>query len=251
MAPSLNDAGRMTPAGRMVTVATRPARWPLILVAAALLATAFGLWHWQQAGPSTVAGFELTGLRGPGCVELAVLVDNSGSMTSAAAARAAAVQQIQGWAPSQGVLRSNDEILVIDWADNAQLTFPITPISAINHVVRAPVDASVVGSGTDVEPALNMLMAQPHHGCAITVLSISDGLISPVPDPMGLQSRLAAAGVHRITLLNPSSTNAPAEWVAMADSDTSVSISDTDPDGLAIAIGEQIAAATGQTLNPR
>lgn len=224
------------------TIARLTAVLAVLLGLAGLLA-----WLLWPQSPTQLAQMKLVGTRGPGCVELVVLADNSGSMTQYASQRAAAVSQLQAWSVTN--LRTDDRFALIDWANDAQLSLPADSMSAPRS--QLPADPAVIGSGSTIGPALAMVGAMPKTACRISLLVISDGLIVDTADPEATRVALAAAGVQNVVLFNPAADSAPAEWTRMVPYSRTVPIDITRPDSLALTLGQAVADATGQRLESR
>lgn len=212
-----------------------------LLLALALLASLLWLLFFRPHGLATT---ELVGDRGPGCAELVVLRDRSGSMDAYIGEQTTAVEQLIAWSSKN--LRPDDRIAVIDWADRAQVSLGSTPLHP--NLVPAQVDSSLIGGGTLLAPALTEVQNLGHSQCATHLLVISDGGIADTHAAATLARSLTRDRVKTVTLLNPVGPVIPAEWSGVFPETRVEAITIDDPDVIALAIGRAVSSITGQQL---
>ena len=223
-----------------------------IVALAALLggALAGGLLLAIPRSPGALDDVVLAGSRPPGCVNLVVADDFSGSMTSFTQQRAAAEQALVRWAAKN--LQHDDRITLVAWAGTSTLVLPSTEVGALDPNRIAPVDLSGLGDGTMVQPMLDLVTSMPGTGCRIALMVISDSIIGDgTGDPDRLWHQLGAADVQSVSLLNPSGAVQSPEWQAMLPFTRVVAVDQSDPQDLSLALGGEVAAAIGQVLEVR
>jgi hypothetical protein len=212
------------------------------LALAALVGVAALWWFFGPFG--SLQNVVLAGDRGPGCVRIVEVVDESGSMQQYAPQRAVATSELQQWVSTN--LRGSDELAVIEFADHTQVTR--RPASIQDRTPPAATDLSMIGSGTVFAPALQTLQGLPRTVCRTELLVISDGEISDPPAAVAATDTLTALGVDRVRLFNPVGDSTPAAWTAAFPFSQTDGINAADPDEIALAFGKAIADVTGQHL---
>jgi von Willebrand factor type A domain len=234
--PPVGDLGRIGDVGAL----PRTRRWPWLLLLAAALASALAL----AAGtlrhgdaPTSLSGAQLDGDRGAGCVRLALVADDSGSMDQYAEARRAAVREVLRWAP--GNLRGDDQLTVVEFAGSAATTLPTVDIAGAASARLAtppPLD-----DGSALTTALDQLAAQEPSPCDTVAVVVSDGLVDET-DPSALDEAVTRAGVDRMVLLLPSrDLGVPAPWRAVLPSAQVARTDAGDPRAIALALGRALA----------
>lgn len=213
-----------------------------LLLAAALL--------WSNRPPTSLDDVVLAGARPPGCVNMVIADDFSGSMTSFTAQRATAEQELVRWGRTN--LRPDDRVTILAWAGTASVTVPPTQVDALDAAGVDPADLSGLGDGTELLPMLTSVTALPDTGCRIALMVISDSEIGyPAADPDRLRDQLGAAGVQSVSLLNPAGAQQSQAWQTLLPFTRVVAVDQSDPQDLSLALGREVANATGQQLARR
>lgn len=248
MSGGFRRVGRLGRAGALAApgagrIATAVCAVVLALIAVAVAAMA-AVAQDQSAAKDDLSRQVLAGPRNLTCQRIVILLDQSGSMSDYAAVRSDAIATLAEWSPAN--LRGDDELAVISWADQA--AFDASP-TAVGALTPSTFDAvgSDVGGGTDVLPAVELVAASGPTGCRTSLVFISDGDISGA-DQTRVDAALLAAGVDRVSLVLPNATAAPQYWVQVFPYSDTFHADASDPDQTARALGQAIAAATGQQL---
>lgn len=211
---------------------------PALLTAGALVAGAF-LW----LNPSSLGSAHLEGDRGPGCVRLVIAADASGSMEQLAEPRRRAVQQLLAWAPDN--LRPDDELAVIEFAGDAAVQRRPSPIG----VQELPSDIHPSTDGTRLTPVLDAVGGFEHSPCRTSLLLLSDGRMSDLPDSEATATReLTRRGVHRIDLIVPGQVEVQPDWTRYYPTAPPDFFDGNDPDDTAVTIARHVAGSAGQAL---
>jgi hypothetical protein len=235
--PPLGDLGRIGDVGAL----PRTRRWPwLLLLLAAVLASVLALAvgaHRHDEAPTSLSGAQLDGDRGAGCVRLAVIADDSGSMVDYAQARTAAVREVLRWAPSN--LRRDDQLTVIEFAGSAATTLPTVDIARAASARLAPPPA--LADGSTLTTALDQLAAQGPSPCDTVAVVVSDGVIDETDEAV-VDAAVTRAGVDRMVLLLPSrDLDVPSEWRTALPSAQVARTDAGDPRAIALALGRALA----------
>ncbi len=248
----------MTPSGAITDLPQLPAvggppglpagsRRRLWLLLAALLTLLLTAVRCAQAGagtPTSLADARLVGPRGPGCIRLALLADESGSMARYTTPRAAAVEEVLHWAPAN--LRPDDELAVIDWGGTAAAGLPTTPTARLP--AAGLTQPAIDPTGSALTTAVTALAGQPASRCRTLAAVISDGLIAET-DPAAMLTSLQHADVDQIRLLRPSpKLPTPDRWTRILPYAPSTAFHGRDPTNTALTFGKLLATATGQHL---
>lgn len=192
----------------------------------------------------------LAGPRPPGCVNLVVADDFSGSMTSFAGQRAAAEQALIAWGGTN--LRPDDRLTILAWAGTAETVLPPARIDTLTAAAVPAADLSALGDGTALMPMLDLVTNLPATGCRIALMVISDSEINDGPsDPVQVRDRLGNAGVQSVSLLNPAGDTQTTQWQSTLPFTRVAAVDQSDPIELALALGGEVASATGQSLEIR
>ena len=225
----------------------RVSRWLPVAVLAAALVVPLLWWALPSADGGGLSDRRLVGPRGPACLRLAVAVDLSGSMTGYDAARDQALSQLVAWA-SDGNLRPDDEITVVDFAADAALRVPVTPVTSVG--AAAPPVAVPDGRFTNLGPVLDVLATQPAGPCDHALLLLSDAQLADLPSGEAHgRTVLAAHDLHDVVLLVPGDDiDVPPAWTTAFPSAPPVRFDGHDADETALAIGAAVARLTGQNL---
>lgn len=224
---------------------------PLVMIGA-LLATAVAgtMLLVEHRDPASLDEVVLAGPRPPGCVNLVVADDFSGSMTSFTQQRAAAEQALVRWGGQN--LRPDDTLTILTWAGTAETVLPPTRIGRLASTGIPAADLSGLGDGTALMPLLDVVTSLPDTGCRSTLMVISDSEITDTPgDPDRIRDRLGAADVQSVSLLNPAGDSWSEPWQAALPFTRVAAVDQSDPKELALVLGGEVAAATGQSLEMR
>ncbi|GAA4968921.1 hypothetical protein [Kineococcus glutinatus] len=239
----LGDVGRLGDVGAL----PRARRWPWLLLLAALLPL---VWLLAQRGsgpdtaPTTLSAAQLEGERGPGCVRLAVMSDDSSSMLRFSAARTAAVQEVLRWAP--GNLRGDDQLTVVDFAGSAATTLPTVAIA--DSAGAQPVPPPALLDGTSLTSALEELAARGASPCRTLAVVVSDGFVDET-DRGEVAASVDRAGIESVVLLLPSrQLDVPSTWRAVLPDAAVVGADAADPRATALALGRVLADFLGVRL---
>ena len=226
----------------------RARRAPLALAGALLAAAAFGiLLVTGDRDPASLDEVVLAGPRPPGCVNLVVADDFSGSMTSFTQQRAAAEQALIAWGGTN--LLPDDRLTILAWAGTAETVLPPTRIDTLTSAAVPVADLSGLGDGTALMPMLDLVTTLPDTGCRVALMVISDSEINDGPsDPPQVRDRLGSAGVQSVSLLNPVGDTQTPQWQSTLPFTRVAAVNQADPAELALALGGEVAAATGQSL---
>lgn len=229
----------------------RVRRGPLALLGALLAAALIGaLLLVAHRDPTSLDEVMLAGPRPPGCVNLVVADDFSGSMTSFTQQRTAAEQALVHWSGTN--LRPDDRLTILAWAGTAETVLSPTRIDQLASTGVPSADLSAIGDGTALLPMLDLVTTLPDTGCRIALMVISDSEITDGPgNPDQVRNSLGAAGVQSVSLLNPIGDVQTPEWQSTLPFTRVVAVNQSDPQELAFAFGGEVAAATGQSLQVR
>lgn len=115
----------------------------LLLLAAVPVLLAWALTDLSEP-ERLLADRPLVGSRGPSCLRLVIANDVSGSMSDFAGARDAALHQLVDWAPRN--LRPDDELSIVDFAADAAVRLPVSPVRTIGPAAASP---AVVHDGSE------------------------------------------------------------------------------------------------------
>ena len=215
----------------------------LALLAAAAAAVVPGILDRTAAGDDLTRQ-ELVGARGPTCQRVVVLLDQSGSMTDYAQVRVDAMETLAGWAPAN--LRGDDQIAVVDWADSAAVRTAPTDVRALAQW-DPTANASNVGGGTSVMPAVEQAAGLDDTGCRTTLVFISDGQVAD-GSTTRLNEMLRDAGIDGVSLVLPNATPVPDHWMSLFPYSKTFQADPLNPGQTARALGQAVASATGQQL---
>jgi hypothetical protein len=230
--------------------------WLAPLLAALLLVTGLVLF-WPApdpeppaAAPVRLGQAELGGertLSGRACVVLAS--DLSGSMRQYAADRQSALVDLVDF--SRRVLRPDDVVLVVTYADDMAVALPPTEVRDLpTGGVPEPDPGS---DGTALVPVITgaaSLLAD--RSCAATGLAgVTDGMLQDDAGP--LAAAIRRSGLAQVHVLVPGSGPArPGPFSAPELHDVQVEhFEPGDTEGLGLAYGRLLAALTGQELRGR
>lgn len=220
----------------------RPLRWPRWLPLA-LLPLLLGLLGWWWFNPSSLAETQLMGARGPGCVQLVIASDVSGSMASLTEPRDRAIDQLLAWAPTN--LRADDELALISFSSEASVEIAPTPVG--QPITRTGPPAA--SGGTDLAPLLATISSLPDTRCRTSLLLLGDGQFGDLPaDEATATRQLAQAGIDTFDFLVPGSTDIPSSWRSIYPSAPPVVFDGSNPDQTALVFGRHLADLTGQSL---
>lgn len=241
--------GRLQPAGRLRTGDGDHRRWPWALLALALLIALIAalLSTWERS-PESLADAELTGSRGPGCVRMIVVSDQSGSMRKYARPREAALAQFLEWVPSN--LRADDELSVVGFTDHARNLLDPTPVPALPAVASQQLDD---GQYTRFRPVIESVSAMPASPCRSVLAVLSDGLLVDLDgNPEAARTELRDIGVDELFLLVPDEEmKVGKEWQETYPYAAPQRFDGDDSDATGLVFGNLLAGVTGQELSRR
>lgn len=218
-------------------------RWallPLLLIAGFIAFLVF------TQRPTSLADYALVGARSPACVRTVVLRDQSGSMSGFEAARESAMQQLIEWSTAPDTLRPDDELAIIDFADNGVVALPTATVESLGTTI--PGDQSASG-GTELGAGILAMKTLPTTECTTSLIVLSDGFIPPLSGEA--ENELTAQGITHVALVLPAAGGAPAEWRSEFPYAIVVAASASDADQTAQAVGEALAVSVGQRLERR
>ncbi|MET9290191.1 hypothetical protein [Nocardia beijingensis] len=250
----LSGPAQLTPPPRDIR-GSLPLLAALAMVLALLAGAGSAVW-WLVDGPEeverpkTLAGWVLEGTRPTSCLRLIIGMDVSGSMNKFAAARDAALAQLQQWATMPHTLRADDEMAVVDFALTAATRFPPMPAASSPLLSAAPTED---GRDTLIAPLLERTREFPSvPGCEVVLLLLSDAIVADLPpDPAAGRKLMRENGIHDVRLLVPGyEINVPDGWDAAFPDSPPIRFDGLDPDETALAIGRTIADLTGQEFEP-
>ena len=215
-----------------------------LLALGVVAAAAIPAWQDDMAAADDLTRQALVGPRNLTCQRIVVLLDQSGSMTEFAQVRSDAMSTLADWAPAN--LRGTDQLAVVRWADTAATDAAPTDVDALTPSTLT-VGSSDVGGGTELGPALDEVAAMAAGPCRTSLVFISDGQISAA-DAARVDASLQTAGVDGVSLVLPNTTAAPDYWMRLFPYSTTFHADPNNPNQTARALGQAIAAATGQQL---
>ncbi len=214
------------------------------VLVAALLLLLLALWPDSAGAPRSLDDVRLVGARGPSCLRLVIASDVSGSMSSFAAPRSAALTEIRRWSARN--LRADDQLGVLDFAGNA--VWESMPAS----VAGAPGSAtgSLDQAGTLVGPALDLVGRLARSSCDTAIVFLSDAIMSDLPsDPKAARTALASHHVHDVFLLVPGmDMDVNQSWVNVYPQAPPIRFDGSDPDATGLAFGRIVSTLTRQHL---
>lgn len=248
MGDSLRQTGRLGRGGALRRPGAGRAAAALGIIALLVLAlvaiAAIPAYQDRMVAADDLTRQALVGPRNLTCQRVVVLLDQSGSMSEFAQVRSDAMSTLTDWAP--GNLRADDQLAVVSWADIAATDTPPTSIDALLPSSLAAGTADV-GAGTELGPALEQVAAMESGSCRTSLVFVSDGQIAAA-DQSRIDEIVQAAGVDGISLVLPNSTAAPEYWMQLFPYSQSFHAEPNNPNQTARALGQAIAAATGQQL---
>ncbi len=203
------------------------------------------LWSKLWRPPESLDEVTLAGARGPACVRLLLVPDQSGSMSAFAAARERAVQRFLGWAP--GNLRPDDEVGVLDFASEAQWSRMPAPIDTDASYRNGTAD---LGGGTQFAPVIEAVRALPASRCDTALVLLSDAQIDGVPSDRDAGRQLMQElDVHDVALLVPDrAIEVWSGWATVFPTAQPEAFNGLDDAETGLVFAAQVATLTGQEL---
>lgn len=197
---------------------------------------------------TTLSEVTLRGARPTLPIRLIIASDVSGSMSSFAAAREAALDQLIAWAP--GNLRTHDEIGVLVFAETAEWSLRPTTVAELAEGGSRRVQTQLDGGGTAWRPVADRVSALADSRALLSLWLVSDGEYPDYPASVDDGRRaLQDAGIQSMPLLVPSrDADVPAVWQDVFPRELSLSFEGTDADATAMAFAHSLASVTGQRL---
>lgn len=252
MRTSLHGGGRLAGLGALRDPGSgRTAAWIaglllLLLVAVALLIASAV--QERAAAAEDLDNLVLAGPRNLTCQRVVILLDVSGSMTEYASVREDAMSNLAVWAPAN--LRADDELAVVRWADTAAIDAGPTDADSLTASTFTA-GSEDVGGGTEILPSIEAVASMPRSSCRTSLVFISDGELSTAADQSRLDEAIREGEIDRVSLVLPNGGTTPEYWMQVFPYSQTFYADPDDPTQTARALGQAIAAATGQQLELR
>jgi len=225
------------------------ARIAWLLIPFALVVVLLAGMMLRPAVPNSLGESHLAGPRPPTPVNVVVLRDDSGSFSGFEEMRNDAMAQVLAWAP--GNLRDDYTITVVSFAGQAIVTMPTTSIAELAANDVTPSDATARdGRNTNLVPALRAVEdALARNENATSIVAITDTLVADTQSP-DVARLLRDLNVTSMSVILPAGVVVNDGWADAFNWEAEFHTRSDDTASIALAVGQALAHATGQHLEP-